>query len=182
MSSPAFHETGVLGAYRVVPEKIHDERGVFARTFCRQTFIDAGLALPSEQCSISFNEHARTLRGMHYQAAPFEEVKLVRCTRGRIFDVALDLRPDSPTYLRWAGVELSAESHEALYVPSGCAHGFLTLEPHSEVFYQISPSFEAGAGRGVRFDDPAFGIAWPGQVKVVSERDRAFADFAGISR
>lgn len=178
MSSLAFHETAVAGAFRVTSEKVHDARGAFGRTFCRATFVEAGLELPIEQCSVSFNEHAGTLRGMHLQASPFEEVKLVRCTRGRIFDVVLDLRPTSPSFLRWAGVELDADAHDALYIPRGCAHGFLTLEPKSEVFYQISPAFESGAARGFRFDDPAFRIVWPRAPAVISDRDRTFADFS----
>ncbi len=177
MSGLSFRETEVIGAYRVVPKKVHDDRGAFGRTFCSRAFTDAGLELPTEQCSVSINEHEGTLRGMHYQEAPFEEVKLVRCTRGRVFDVALDLRADSQTYLKWAGVELSAETHEALYIPRGCAHGFLTLEPQSEVFYQIAPAFEAGVGRGVRFDDPAFGIVWPSVLRVISDRDRGYPDY-----
>jgi dTDP-4-dehydrorhamnose 3,5-epimerase len=174
-----FEPTEVLGVLRVVPDRKVDERGFFARTFCEQAFRDAGLEPPSGQSSVSFNVRAGTLRGLHYQAAPHEEVKLVRCTRGRAFDVAVDLRPSSPTFRRWTSVVLSPDEHTALYLPRGCAHGFLTLEDATELVYQISPAFVAEAARGVRWDDPAFGVRWPSSPTVISERDASFDDFGG---
>jgi dTDP-4-dehydrorhamnose 3,5-epimerase len=169
--------TEIEGVLRVIPERFGDERGFFARTFCERTFREAGLEPPSAQSSVSFNARAGTLRGLHFQAAPHEEVKLVRCTRGRAFDVAVDLRPYSTTFRRWTSVVLSPDEHVALYVPRGCAHGFLTLEDATELVYQISPAFVAEAARGVRWDDPAFGIAWPGMPAVLSERDATYPDF-----
>jgi dTDP-4-dehydrorhamnose 3,5-epimerase len=173
-----FTETKVAGAFVIEPEPIADERGFFARTWCRDEFRDHGLSGSLAQCSVSFSRRKGTLRGLHYQAAPHEEVKLVRCTRGAIWDVAVDLRPDSPTYLAWHGVELTAENRAALYIPEGCAHGQLTLTDDTEVFYQMSVPFEASATRGVRWDDPAFGIAWPAPVQVINQRDRSYPDLA----
>jgi dTDP-4-dehydrorhamnose 3,5-epimerase len=126
------------------------------------------------QCSISFNARKGTLRGLHYQAVPHAETKLVRCTKGAIYDVVVDLRPRSPTFREWTAVELTAEKRNMVYVPEGCAHGFLTLEDESEVFYQMSEFYDAESARGVRWDDPAFQIAWPGKVEVISERDRTY--------
>jgi dTDP-4-dehydrorhamnose 3,5-epimerase len=173
-----FRETPVEGAWIVEPERFEDERGFFARTWDVDELAARGLDAALVQCSISFNRLRGTLRGMHYQAAPHEETKLVRCTAGAIFDVAVDLRPDSPTFCAWAGVELSAANRLALYVPRGCAHGFLTLTDDVEIAYQISERYAPDAARGVRFDDPAFGIAWPAEVTVVNERDRTYPDFA----
>jgi dTDP-4-dehydrorhamnose 3,5-epimerase len=172
-----FTSTAVAGAWLLEPELLTDERGFFARTWDAREFERRGLNGSLAQCSISYNVRRGTLRGLHYQAPPHEEAKLVRCTAGAIFDVALDLRPESSTYCRWAGVELSAENRCALYVPEGCAHGFLTLVDDSEVQYQISAYYASDAARGVRFDDPAFGIDWPGDVVVVNERDRSFSDY-----
>jgi dTDP-4-dehydrorhamnose 3,5-epimerase len=169
--------TEIDGVLRVVPERRTDERGFFARTFCEQTFREAGLEPPTAQSSVSFNALAGTLRGLHFQAPPHEEVKLVRCTRGRAFDVAVDLRPTSPTFRRWTSVVLSPDEHTALYVPRGCAHGFLTLEDATELVYQISPAFVPEAARGVRWDDPAFGVRWPSAPTLLSERDASFPDF-----
>jgi dTDP-4-dehydrorhamnose 3,5-epimerase len=174
-------ETSVDGAWIVEPERHADERGFFARTWDAEVFERHGLESQLVQCSISHNTRRGTLRGMHYQAAPHEETKLVRCTTGAIFDVAVDLRPDSPTYTRWFGVELSAENRLALYIPKGCAHGFLTLEDDTEVLYQMTEVWAPDAARGVRFDDPAFGIRWPGEVAVINERDRAYPDFEDAS-
>ena len=174
-----FEPTAIPGVVVVRPEPFADERGHFARTWDGEAFAAHGLSPVVAQCSASFNEKSGTLRGMHYQAAPHAEAKLVRCTRGRVFDVALDLRPDSPTFKRWFGVELSAESGAALYVPEGCAHGFLTLEDASEVFYMISAPYAPEAARGVRWDDPAFGIEWPARVRAIKDRDAAYPDFAG---
>ena len=173
-----FTRTKVAGAFLVEPEPIADERGFFARTWCRDEFRDHGLSSTLAQCSVSFSRRKGTLRGLHYQAAPHEEVKLVRCARGAIWDVAVDLRPDSPTYLAWYGVELTAGNRAALYIPEGCAHGQLTLTDDSEVFYQMSVPFEPSAARGVRWDDPAFGIRWPAEVRVINQRDRSYPDLA----
>jgi dTDP-4-dehydrorhamnose 3,5-epimerase len=172
-----FTETKVAGAFLIEPEPIADERGFFARTWCREEFADHGLTAELAQANISFNHRRGTLRGLHYQAAPHAEAKLVRATRGAIWDLALDLRRDSPTYLAWFGAELSDANRHMLYVPEGCAHGFLTLTDGAEVAYQMSAPFAAQAARGVRFDDPAFGITWPGEVVVINERDRTYPDF-----
>lgn len=171
--------TPIDGVYEVEPERIPDERGYFARTYCADEFAAAGLDPVIAQCSTSYNVRAGTLRGLHYQAAPHAESKLVRCTRGAVFDVAVDLRPDSPSYLRWHGIELSEANGVALFVPKGCAHGFQTLRDDSDVLYQISVAYEPGAGRGVRWDDPAFGIRWPEPPpggRTISERDAAYQD------
>jgi len=169
----------VSGAYLIEPEPIADERGLFARTFCAEEFARRGLDARVSQCNTSANRRAGTLRGMHYQAAPHGEAKLVRCTRGAIFDVAVDLRPSSSTYLRWAGAELTADNRQAFFIPAGCAHGFQTLADDSEVLYQMSTPFVPGAGRGVRWNDPAFGITWPEPPplgRTISERDRVYPD------
>jgi dTDP-4-dehydrorhamnose 3,5-epimerase len=172
-----FSETPVVGALLVEPDLIQDERGFFARTFSSEEFAERGLDARVDQCSISFNTRAGTLRGLHYQEAPHGEAKLVRCTRGAIYDVALDLRPDSPTYLRWAAAELSADNGRALFIPEGCAHGFQSLLDATEVLYQISTPYVPSAARGVRWDDPAFGIEWPpAERRLISERDRSWPD------
>ena len=173
-----FQPTGLAGAYVIAIERLRDERGFFARSFCAREFEDHGLNPSLAQCNISYNRHAGTLRGMHFQASPFEEAKLVRCTRGAIHDVIIDLRPDSPTFMRHVGVLLTPEERNMLYVPEGFAHGFLTLEDHTEVFYQMSEFYVPGAARGFRWDDPAFAIDWPAPVSVISERDAAYPDFA----
>jgi dTDP-4-dehydrorhamnose 3,5-epimerase len=166
--------------YLIEPQLLGDERGFFARTWCRREFEARGLNADLAQCSISFNRKAGTLRGMHYQAAPYEEPKLVRCTQGAIYDVALDLRPQSPTFKRWVGVELTAANRRMLYIPAGCAHGFQTTADDSEVFYQISEFYHPEAARGVRWDDPAFAIRWPETThRIVSPRDAGFPDFRG---
>ena len=156
-----FRETPIPGVFVLEPERSEDERGFFARTWCAEEFAAHGLDTRVAQCSISFNSRAGTLRGMHYQAAPHEETKVVRCTAGAIYDVALDLRPDSPTFRAWTAVELSAENRAALYLPQGIAHGFQTLQDASEVLYMISVSHAPKSACGVRWDDPAFGIEWP---------------------
>jgi dTDP-4-dehydrorhamnose 3,5-epimerase len=171
-----FRETAIEGVWVVEPELYEDERGFFARTWDTEEFDRRGLTGRLVQCSISFNRRRGTLRGMHYQAAPHEEAKLVRCTSGSIFDVAVDLRAESPTYCRWFGTELSAENRLALYVPEGCAHGFLTLTDGAEVAYQISEFHSPDAARGLRWNDPAIEIEWPGEVVVVNERDRSYPD------
>lgn len=165
------------GAFVIEPERITDERGFFARTFCREEFVAHDLNPLLAQCSISFNKLKGTLRGMHYQKAPHEETKLVRCTAGAIFDVIIDLRPDSPTFKRWSGTELSAENHKAVYIPKGFAHGFLTLVDKCEVFYQMSELFHSEYAAGARWNDPAFDIDWLGDVSVISGRDQHYPDF-----
>ncbi len=167
--------TKIPGCAVVRPERHADDRGFFARTWDGAELAAAGLTLAVSQCSVSYNHAAGTLRGMHYQAAPHAEAKLVRCTRGAIHDVCLDLREDSPTFRQWHGETLTEENGVALYVPEGCAHGFLTLADATEVFYMISAPYVPEAGRGVRYDDPAFGIAWPGEVAVIHPRDAAYA-------
>jgi dTDP-4-dehydrorhamnose 3,5-epimerase len=168
----------VAGAYEIDIEPQEDHRGFFARTWCQREFEAHGLESRIVQCSISFNKHRGTLRGMHYQSPPCEEVKLVRCIRGSIYDVIIDLRPDSPTFKRHHAVELSAANRKALYVPRGCAHGFQTLEHDSEVFYQMSEFYMPGHSTGVRWDDPAFGIQWPIPNPIMLDRDRRYADFS----
>ena len=165
------------GAHVIEMEPHEDERGFFARNWSRRAFEERGLNPHIEECSVSFNSRRGTLRGMHYQATPDEEAKLVRCTRGAIYDVIVDLRPSAPTYTRWEAVELTAANHRALYVPEGVAHGFLTLADDTEVCYMISAAYRPEAGRGVRWNDPAFGIVWPEPVQLMSARDASFPDF-----
>lgn len=149
-----------------------DKRGFFARTFCAREFEAHGLNPHMFQCNVSFSQKKATLRGMHYQIEPYTEDKLVRCLSGQIFDVAVDLRPDSKTYCQWFGLELSAENNQALYVPRGCAHGFITLTENTLVQYQVSNYFEPSAERGLRWDDPRISIQWPTQPRVISEKDQ----------
>ena len=172
-----FIETELSGAWLIEPDLISDERGFFARTYCRNEFADKGLNPNLAQCNISFNKLRGTLRGMHFQKAPYAEAKLVRCTQGSIYDVIVDLRHDSQTFTEWFGIELTAENRKALYVPEGFAHGFLTLQDDTEVLYQMSEFFHAEGAAGVRWDDPLFSISWPGAVKVISERDRDYPLF-----
>ena len=175
-------QTELPGVFAIEPELRTDDRGFFARTVCRNEFAAHGLATEWVQSNISFNVRAGTLRGMHYQVAPYEEVKLVRCTRGAAVDVVLDLRPDSPTFRRSVTVEITAANHRAVYVPRGCAHGFQTLVDDTELFYQMSQFYHPEAERGVRWDDPAFGIAWPPcDVRIISPRDLQFPDFLTAS-
>ena len=172
-----FTEVDVAGAYIVDVEPHSDERGLFARTWCRRELQDFGLDVDVAQCSTSFNARTGTLRGLHLQAAPFEEIKIVRCTSGAIHDVIVDLRPESPTYLRHAAVQLTSENRRMLYIPKGVAHGFLTLLDRTEVAYQISEFFSPDHARGVRWDDPAFGIEWPLGERIMNARDRTYPDF-----
>ena len=172
-----FHETNIPGVFEVQVEPVNDERGFFARTWCRDELRSHGLNPELVQCSISYNTRKGTLRGLHFQAAPYQETKLVRCTRGAIYDVVLDLRVDSPAYKHWTAATLSAADRNMFYIPEGCAHGFLTLEDHTEVFYQMSQVYNAESARGVRWNDTAFAIRWPAGVEVISERDRTFPDF-----
>jgi dTDP-4-dehydrorhamnose 3,5-epimerase len=173
-----FSETTVQGAFVVDLEPRQDERGFFARTWCERECGERGMNLRVAQCNVSFNKKQGTLRGLHYQVAPFEEAKLVRCTHGAIYDVIVDLRPGSSSFLRHATVVLSAGNRRMLYVPEGCAHGFQTLEDDSEVFYQMSERYSAEHARGVRWNDPAFGIEWPPAERIMTDRDRTYPDFA----
>jgi dTDP-4-dehydrorhamnose 3,5-epimerase len=166
-----FERTAIDGVVAVRAEPLADDRGMFARTYCAREFAAAGLNPTVAQANVSFNRRVGTLRGLHFQRPPAAEAKLVRCTRGRVYDVAVDLRPDSPTYLRHVGRILDAETHEALYVPEGCAHGYLTLEDASEVAYQVSAPYAPGEEGGLRWDDPVLAIAWPGPVRVISPKD-----------
>lgn len=172
-----FKETKLRGAYVIELESIADDRGFFARTFCKSEFEKYNLNPRIVQCNVSFSKTKGTLRGMHYQAKPYEEAKMVRCTRGRIYDVILDLRRESPGYKQWEAVELTADNRRMLYVPEGFAHGFQTLEDGSEVFYQMSESYAPEYTRGVRWNDPAFGINWPAGERIISTRDQSFLDF-----
>jgi dTDP-4-dehydrorhamnose 3,5-epimerase len=172
-----FTETKLKGAFVIEPERFEDERGFFALTWSAKAFAERGLESKFAECNISFNRKKGTLRGMHYQEPPHGQVKLVRCTRGAIFDVMIDLRPDSQTFRRWVGVELTANNRRALYIPKGFAHGFQTLEDDSEVLYQMSAPYAPDSGRGVRWNDPAFGIEWPEDVSIIIARDAEYADF-----
>lgn len=174
-----FTETKLGGAYVIEPQRLGDDRGFFARTFCGEEFSARGLATAFVQQSVSFNARKGTLRGMHYQAAPHEEIKLVRCTMGSVLDVILDLRATSPTFRLWVAVELSAANRRTLYIPKGVAHGFVTLADESELFYQMTEPYHADLARGVRWNDPAFAIDWPVTDPILSPRDAAFPDFAG---
>ncbi|HEY1482561.1 MAG TPA: dTDP-4-dehydrorhamnose 3,5-epimerase [Candidatus Acidoferrum sp.] len=173
-----FHQTKLKGVFEITPERKPDERGFFARTWCQTEFAQHGLNSRLVQCSISFSPRKGTLRGMHYQVAPSAETKLIRCTQGAIYDVIVDLRPNSPTFKQWIAAPLTAENRKMIFVPEGCAHGFITQGENSEVFYQMSEFYSPDAARGVRYDDPAFAIVWPERVQVISERDRTYPDFA----
>ncbi len=172
-----FHTTKLKGACIIELDELRDERGFFARAWCSKEFEAQGLNPRIVQANLSFNEKKGTLRGMHYQVAPFAESKLIRCTRGALYDVIVDLRPGSETYRDWIGVELSAANHRLLYVPEGFAHGFQTLEDGTEAFYQVSEFYTPGAEQGLRYDDPAFGIEWPYPVSVISEKDASWPDY-----
>jgi dTDP-4-dehydrorhamnose 3,5-epimerase len=175
-----FTETELQGAYVVDLERREDERGFFARAWCADEFAEHGLSTRLVQANLSFNVRKGTVRGMHFQVEPHAEDKLVRCTRGAIYDVIIDLRPDSSTFKRWLGVELDAVSRRALYVPQGFAHGYQTLVPETETFYQVSEYYTPEAEGGVRWNDPAFGIEWPDPANAfLSEKDRNWPDFAG---
>jgi dTDP-4-dehydrorhamnose 3,5-epimerase len=172
-----FNETKLKAAFAIELQKQEDERGFFARSWCQQDFAEHGLNPKLVQCNISFNQLKGTLRGMHYQVAPHEEAKLVRCTRGALYDVIVDLRPASPTFKQWLGIELTAENHRMLYIPEGFAHGFQTLEDDTEVFYQMSEFYHPECARGVRWNDPAFNILWPVEEKIISAKDNSYPDF-----
>ena len=172
-----FTPAPLAGAYIIEVERQEDPRGFFARTWCAREFAENGLDTTLAQESISFNEKPFTLRGMHFQKPPHEEVKVVRCTRGVVYDVIVDLRPGSATRAKWFGTELSQENRRMLYIPKGFAHGFLTLAPCCELLYRISAFYVPGASGGVRWNDPAFGIRWPALPQVISERDTAYQDY-----
>jgi dTDP-4-dehydrorhamnose 3,5-epimerase len=175
-----FRETCLKGAYVIDVELNSDERGAFGRSYCWREFEERGLDPHIVQCNISRNRKRGTVRGMHYQAAPHEEAKLIRCSRGSMYDVIVDLRPNSPSFGQWTGVELAADPSRPLrmiFVPKGFAHGFQTLEDDTEVFYQMSEFHVPDAARGFRWNDPAFSIEWPEPVRVISERDRTYPDF-----
>jgi dTDP-4-dehydrorhamnose 3,5-epimerase len=172
-----FTETPLRDAFWIDLEPVTDDRGFFARSYCEDEFKSRGLKPCGIQCSVSFNNRKGTVRGMHYQAAPKAEAKVVRCTRGAVYDVIVDLRPDSPTYRRWVATEMSADNRRAVYIPEGCAHGFQTLTDNTEVYYQMSEVYAPGFARGVRWDDPAFGIEWKLPLSVISERDAGYPDF-----
>jgi len=172
-----FQGTKLSGVFEIHLDPILDERGFFARSWCQREFEEHGLNPKLVQCNVSFNARKGTLRGLHYQAAPYPEAKLVRCIRGSIYDVVVDLRPDSLTFKDWIGVELTQMDRNMVYVPEGCAHGFLTLEDQAEVLYQMSEFYHQESARGVRWDDPAFQVVWPGEVDVISERDRTYPSF-----
>lgn len=169
-----FVPTGIPGAFVVELEPVEDARGMFARAWCADEFARAGLNDALKQCNVSFNTRRGTLRGMHYQAAPSPEAKTIRCTRGSIYDVILDLREASAAFGRWFATELSGSNRKMVYAPEGVAHGFITLEDASEVFYQMSEAYDPALARGVRWDDPAFQICWPIPVAVLSPRDSSF--------
>src|ERR1700675_4124899 len=172
-----FMETGIVDARVIDPSPHQDERGRFLRAWCVREFAEHGLDFLPVQANLGFSKTSGTVRGMHFQMAPAIEAKLVRCTRGAVFDVVLDLRPQSPTFKDWISVILTAENRKTIYVPEGCAHGFLTLEEGTEVLYQMSVFQSPELARGVRFDDPAFRIAWPEKIEVISERDRNYPEF-----
>ncbi len=172
-----FAETALRGVYRIEPERREDERGFFARVWCRREFEERGLRPAIAQINVAFSPKRGTLRGLHFQLAPRQEVKVVRCTRGALLDVVVDLRTDSPTYRRWVGVELTAENGCMVYVPEGCAHGYQTLADDTELCYQTSEPYAPELARGIRYDDAAFGIAWPLPVTSISEADRSWPDY-----
>ena len=174
-----FTETNLKGAFVIDLEKRADERGFFARTYCEREFDSHGLNSRFVQCNTSFSNLKGTLRGMHFQIPPHDEAKLIRCIRGAIYDAIVDLRPDSGTFKQYFAAELSAENGKMLYVPPGFAHGFQTLEDNTEVFYQMSEFYSPEHSRGVRWNDPAFGIEWPADQRIILDRDQSYADFVG---
>jgi dTDP-4-dehydrorhamnose 3,5-epimerase len=172
-----FTETKLKGAFVVEIEKLSDERGFFARSWCRKEFEAHGLTSRVAQANVSYNLKKGTLRGMHYQIAPYQECKLIRCTRGAIYDVIIDLRPDSPTYKQWTAVELTADNYTMFFVPQDFAHGFQTLTDETEITYQVSQFYTSGSEKGIRFNDPTFNIQWPLDVSVISDKDRDWPNF-----
>jgi dTDP-4-dehydrorhamnose 3,5-epimerase len=173
-----FSPAPIAGCHVIELDKRVDERGYFARTWCAQELATHGLEMQIAQVNVGVSDKKGTLRGMHYQSAPHAEIKVVRCSRGAVYDVAVDLRPESPTFKRWYGLELTHESARMLYVPEGCAHGYLTLTEDTELLYFTSHVYAASSAHGVRYDDPAFGIEWPAPIRVVSRADATWPDFA----
>ncbi len=173
-----FTKTKLEGAFIVEIQRLEDERGFFARTFCQREFQQHGLNPNLVQCNISYNRIKGTLRGMHFQAAPYQEAKLVCCVQGAIYDVIIDIRPGSATYREYFAIELRADLYNALFVPEGFAHGFLTLEPDTHVFYQMSEFYVPDYARGLRWNDPAFGVKWDGEINLISERDATYPDYS----
>jgi dTDP-4-dehydrorhamnose 3,5-epimerase len=172
-----FSTTDVEGAYLIKPERLEDERGFFARTYCVRELAEHGIDSQVVQRSVSYNRRRGTLRGMHFQTTPHEETKLVSCLRGSVYDVVLDLRPTSSTYRRWSAVTLTADGFETLFIPKGCAHGFISLADDSTVHYEISEFHHPDSARGLRYDDPAFGIVWPLQPAVINSRDLSYPPY-----
>jgi len=172
-----FNETKLKGAFIIDLEKHQDGRGFFARAYCEKEFRDHGIEPDVVQANVSYNKYKHTLRGMHFQAEPYGEAKLVRCTRGAIYDVIIDVRKNSPTYKEWIGVELSEDNYRMLYVPEGFAHGFITLHDETVITYQVSEFYTPGAEKGIRWDDPEFGIDWPAEPVIISEKDENWPDF-----
>jgi dTDP-4-dehydrorhamnose 3,5-epimerase len=172
-----FTETKIKGVYIIEPELLTDERGFFARSFCKEEFQKHGLDTDIVQCNISYNKKKGTLRGMHYQVPPFEEAKVVSCTKGSIYDVVVDLRRDSPTYCYWHAEELSADTYRMLFIPKSCAHGFQTLEDNCIVYYQMGEYYHPECARGIRWNDPSIRIVWPVPAMIISEKDKNYGDF-----
>ncbi len=173
-----FNETKLKGAFIIELEKLEDERGFFARTWCKDEFEAQGLNTRLVQINVAFNKKRGTIRGLHYQVSPYEETKLIRCTKSAIYDVIIDLRASSHTYKQWIGVELTQDNYRMLYVPEGFAHGYQTLQDNTEVAYQVSQSYAPNSEQGVRWDDPAFNIAWPETEKrIITEKDQSWADY-----
>lgn len=177
-----FNKTTLKDAYIIELNRFRDERGFFARSFCAKEFEDHGIKFPVAQVNVSYNRLKQTLRGLHYQEEPHGEAKLMQCTKGSIYDVIIDMRSDSPTYMQWIGVELTQNNHRLLYVPERFAHGYLTLEDDTEVIYQVSEFYTAGAEQGIRWDDPAFNIDWPLEPKIISEKDKSWLDYKEVIR
>ncbi len=173
-----FTETKLKGVFVIEPHLLEDDRGFFARTWCQRELVAQGLNPHLVQCSISFNKKKGTLRGMHYQVSPHEEVKIVRCTKGAIHDVIIDLRRESPTFKQYVAVVLKADNRKMLYIPERFAHGFQTLEDDTEIFYQMSEIYEPTCARGVKWNDPAFAIEWPPAERLIIERDQTYPDFS----
>lgn len=172
-----FAETSVQGAYVIDVDRIGDSRGYFGRLWCEKELEQQGLVSHIKQSNIGFSPEAGTLRGLHYQKAPYEEVKIVRCTRGSVFDVVVDIRSESPTYRMWFGIEITPDNASMLYVPKGCATGYLTLQENSEIYYSTSEFYAPEAATGIRYDDPLFDIEWPGDIKVLSDNDTSWPDY-----
>ena len=177
-----FSQTDLPGVLLIKPELLADDRGSFARSFCVDEFAAAGIDFNIVQANISFNKFTGTVRGMHFQRSPHAEAKVVRCTSGAMFDVVVDLRPDSATYCQWIAAELNADNRDALFIPEGCAHGFLTLTDEAEVYYQISTFYHSESAAGVRWNDPAFQVVWPSPPELINSRDAAFPNFSDLTK